>query len=189
MKLRQIAGFGPAIVLGVVVLLALWQLYVYDHARSARTSLARADRYCAGAAQQLGRHLGQYRTDAAGNGSRHGDGQRSWSADGDSARYLAVDAPRRLPAAGDFADHPADRACPVVPDLDGLRGLEPKVIFVILYCFFPIAVACADGLASDGAGDAGNLLRSMRASRWQILWLVRLPGAMPAFFSGLRIAA
>jgi ABC-type nitrate/sulfonate/bicarbonate transport system permease component len=29
----------------------------------------------------------------------------------------------------------------------------------------------------------------MRASRWQTLWLVRLPGAMPAFFSGLRIAA
>ena len=29
----------------------------------------------------------------------------------------------------------------------------------------------------------------MRASRWQILWLVRLPGAMPSFFSGLRIAA
>ncbi len=33
-----------------------------------------------------------------------------------------------------------------------------------------------------------NLLHSMRASRWQILTLVRLPGAMPAFFSGLRIA-
>jgi ABC-type nitrate/sulfonate/bicarbonate transport system permease component len=29
----------------------------------------------------------------------------------------------------------------------------------------------------------------MRATRWQMLHLVRLPGAMPAFFSGLRIAA
>jgi ABC-type nitrate/sulfonate/bicarbonate transport system permease component len=65
-------------------------------------------------------------------------------------------------------------------------GLEPKVIFVVLYCFFPIAVACADGLAS-AEPEMLNLLRSMRASRWQILWLVRLPGAMPAFFSGLRI--
>jgi ABC-type nitrate/sulfonate/bicarbonate transport system permease component len=66
-------------------------------------------------------------------------------------------------------------------------GLEPKVIVVILYCFFPIAVACADGLSS-AEPEMLNLLRSMRATRWQTLWLVRLPGAMPAFFSGLRIA-
>ena len=66
--------------------------------------------------------------------------------------------------------------------------IRPKIIVVTLYCFFPIAVACADGLAS-AEPDMINLLRSMRASRWQILWLVRLPGAMPAFFSGLRIAA
>ncbi len=67
-------------------------------------------------------------------------------------------------------------------------GLEPKIIMVMLYCFFPIAVACTDGLAG-AEPELLNLLRSMRASRWQILWLVRLPGAMPAFFSGLRIAA
>ncbi len=66
--------------------------------------------------------------------------------------------------------------------------LGPKVIVVTLYCFFPIAVACADGLASADP-ELIKLLRSMRASRWQMLWLVRLPGAMPAFFSGLRIAA
>jgi len=66
--------------------------------------------------------------------------------------------------------------------------LGPKVIVVTLYCFFPIAVACADGLASADP-ELMKLLRSMRASRWQALWLVRLPGAMPSFFSGLRIAA
>ncbi len=66
--------------------------------------------------------------------------------------------------------------------------LGPKVIIVTLYCFFPIAVACADGLLSSDP-DLMRLLLSMRASRWQMLWLVRLPGAMPAFFSGLRIAA
>jgi ABC-type nitrate/sulfonate/bicarbonate transport system permease component len=66
--------------------------------------------------------------------------------------------------------------------------LGPKVIIVTLYCFFPIAVACADGLLSSDP-DLLRLMLSMRASRWQILWLVRLPGAMPAFFSGLRIAA
>ncbi|HEX7735509.1 MAG TPA: ABC transporter permease [Ktedonobacteraceae bacterium] len=66
--------------------------------------------------------------------------------------------------------------------------IAPKIIVVMLYCFFPIAVATADGLAS-AEPDLLKLLKSMGASRWQILWLVRLPGALPAFFSGLRIAA
>jgi ABC-type nitrate/sulfonate/bicarbonate transport system permease component len=66
--------------------------------------------------------------------------------------------------------------------------IGPKVLVVALYCFFPIAVACADGLAG-AEPELIKLLHSMRASRWQILWLVRLPGSMPSFFSGLRIAA
>jgi len=66
--------------------------------------------------------------------------------------------------------------------------IRSKLIVVIIYCFFPIAVACADGLASVEP-ELINLLRSMRATRWQILWMVRLPAAMPSFFSGLRIAA
>ncbi|HEV2583623.1 MAG TPA: ABC transporter permease [Ktedonobacteraceae bacterium] len=66
--------------------------------------------------------------------------------------------------------------------------ISSKLIVVVLYCFFPIAVACADGLASVEP-EMIRLMRSMKASRWQILWMVRLPAAMPAFFSGLRIAA
>jgi ABC-type nitrate/sulfonate/bicarbonate transport system permease component len=66
--------------------------------------------------------------------------------------------------------------------------IRPKLIVVTLYCFFPIAVATIDGLAS-AEPELMKLLRSMRATRWQMLHLVRLPGAMPAFFSGLRIAA
>lgn len=66
--------------------------------------------------------------------------------------------------------------------------IRSKLIVVIIYCFFPVAVAVADGLASVEP-ELINLLRSMRATRWQILWMVRLPAAMPSFFSGLRIAA
>jgi ABC-type nitrate/sulfonate/bicarbonate transport system permease component len=66
-------------------------------------------------------------------------------------------------------------------------GLLPKVLIVILVCFFPLAVSTADGLASADP-DLVALLQSMGASRGQIWRMVRLPAAMPSFFSGLRIA-
>lgn len=66
--------------------------------------------------------------------------------------------------------------------------LLPKVIVVVLYCFFPIAIAVTDALHAVDQ-NAVDLLKSMRASQWQILYFVRLPSALPAFFSGLRISA
>jgi ABC-type nitrate/sulfonate/bicarbonate transport system permease component len=64
----------------------------------------------------------------------------------------------------------------------------PKVIVVILFCFFPIAVATIDGLNATDP-DLVALLRAMGASRLQIWRIVRFPAALPSFFSGLRIAA
>jgi ABC-type nitrate/sulfonate/bicarbonate transport system permease component len=66
-------------------------------------------------------------------------------------------------------------------------GLMPKVIIVVLVCFFPMAVSTADGLASTDP-DLVALLRAMGASRRQIWRIVRLPSALPSFFSGLRVA-
>lgn len=66
-------------------------------------------------------------------------------------------------------------------------GLLPKVIIVVLVCFFPMAVSTADGLASSDP-DHVALLKAMGATRGQIWRLVRLPSALPSFFSGLRIA-
>ncbi len=66
-------------------------------------------------------------------------------------------------------------------------GLLPKVIIVVLVCFFPLAVNTADGLASADP-DLVALLRSMGARREQIWRMVRLPAALPSFFSGLRVA-
>jgi ABC-type nitrate/sulfonate/bicarbonate transport system permease component len=66
-------------------------------------------------------------------------------------------------------------------------GMLPKVIVVALVCFFPITVNTAAGLQSADP-DLIALLRAMGASRRQIFFKVRLPGALPAFFSGLRIA-
>ncbi len=66
-------------------------------------------------------------------------------------------------------------------------GLLPKVIIVVLVCFFPLAVNTADGLASADP-DLIALLRAMGARRSEIWRMVRLPSALPSFFSGLRVA-
>ncbi|RIK36837.1 MAG: nitrate ABC transporter permease, partial [Chloroflexi bacterium] len=67
-------------------------------------------------------------------------------------------------------------------------GMTPKVIVVVLTCFFPIVINLVDGLRAVDV-DAVNLLRSMGARRAQILRIVRVPSAVPYLFSGLRIAA
>jgi ABC-type nitrate/sulfonate/bicarbonate transport system permease component len=66
-------------------------------------------------------------------------------------------------------------------------GLMPKILVVILVTFFPITVALSDGFKS-AESEAMDLLGSMGANRWKVFRYVRWPNAMPAFFSGLRIA-
>ena len=66
-------------------------------------------------------------------------------------------------------------------------GLLPKVLVVGLICFFPIVVSTADGLRSTDPELIG-LLRTMGATRATIFSKVRLPGALPAIYSGVRIA-
>jgi ABC-type nitrate/sulfonate/bicarbonate transport system permease component len=66
-------------------------------------------------------------------------------------------------------------------------GLTPKIITIVLICFFPMAVATTDGLASSDP-DQVALLKVMGASRWQTWRMVRLPSALPSFFSGLKLA-
>jgi ABC-type nitrate/sulfonate/bicarbonate transport system permease component len=66
-------------------------------------------------------------------------------------------------------------------------GLAPKIWLVALFSFFPIVVGTVQGLASADR-QAVDLLRTMGASRLQLLLRVRLPGALPQFFTGLKIA-
>lgn len=66
-------------------------------------------------------------------------------------------------------------------------GMLPKVLIVILVTFFPIVVALLDGFASTDE-ESTRLLRTMGASRRQIFLKLRLPTALPFFFTGLRIA-
>lgn len=66
-------------------------------------------------------------------------------------------------------------------------GPLPKIALVALFTFFAVAVGIAQGLASADT-DAMNLLRTMGASRLQLLVRVRLPTAIPQFFTGLKVA-
>ena len=67
-------------------------------------------------------------------------------------------------------------------------GLAPKVLLVALVCFFPITINLYDGLRAADP-DARRLLRSLQATRWQSLRLVEAPAALPAAFTGLKVAA
>jgi len=66
-------------------------------------------------------------------------------------------------------------------------GLTPTILIVVLFCFFPLAVSTADGLTSSDP-ELISLLRVMGANKKQIWRMVRLPSALPSFFSGLRMA-
>lgn len=66
-------------------------------------------------------------------------------------------------------------------------GILPKVLIVGLVCFFPIVVSGADGFRSTDP-ELVKLFRTFGASQWQIFRMVRLPGALPSLFSGIRIA-
>jgi len=67
-------------------------------------------------------------------------------------------------------------------------GTLPKVLVVILVCFFPILISLMEGM-DDVDPDQIQLFRSMGANRLAIYKMVKLPASMPAFFSGLRISA
>lgn len=67
-------------------------------------------------------------------------------------------------------------------------GTLPKVVVVTLVCFFPITVSLVEGLESVEP-EMIKLLLAMGASPWHIFKAVKFPGAMPAFFSGLKISA
>jgi len=67
-------------------------------------------------------------------------------------------------------------------------GIEPKLIVVAVVCFFPIVVNAVDGLRSADP-ELVRMMRTLHGGRLAIFRRVELPGALPAIFSGARIAA
>lgn len=67
-------------------------------------------------------------------------------------------------------------------------GITPKILTVVLMCFFPIAVSFTDGMSQLNPGYV-NLVRSYGARGFLVYRLVKIPAAVPALLSGLKVAA
>lgn len=66
-------------------------------------------------------------------------------------------------------------------------GPAPKVLTVVLMCFFPVAVSFSDGLSRVDE-EYVHLVRSFGAGKWDAYRLVKIPAALPALLSGLKVA-
>ncbi|MFD2924966.1 ABC transporter permease [Halobacillus naozhouensis] len=67
-------------------------------------------------------------------------------------------------------------------------GWLPKVIVIVLVCFFPIAVATMDGLRQTNQ-ELIHYMKMAGASKGQIFRKLQWPHAIPSMFSGLKISA
>ena len=67
-------------------------------------------------------------------------------------------------------------------------GVPGIITITWLISFFPVVANTTQGLISADLNHVA-LFRMGNASRWQELFLLRLPGAMPFYLTGLRIAA
>lgn len=67
-------------------------------------------------------------------------------------------------------------------------SMAPKITLVVITTFFPITVSLLDGYKSADE-DAINLIRSMGGTKFQVFRRIKLPTAIPHFFSGLKVSA
>jgi NitT/TauT family transport system permease protein len=66
-------------------------------------------------------------------------------------------------------------------------GALPAITTAFLLCFFPIAVNVATGLATTEP-ELEDVLRSLGATRLDILWKVGIPRSLPYFFASLKVS-
>ncbi|GGL08674.1 nitrate ABC transporter permease [Streptomyces flaveus] len=65
-------------------------------------------------------------------------------------------------------------------------GPLPKLVIAGLICFFPILINTAAGLRSVSQ-QVLQVYQTMDAGRFELLWHVRIPNALPYVFAALRI--
>ena len=68
----------------------------------------------------------------------------------------------------------------------GFSGIAPKATIAMYLCFFPVTVAMVQGLRSPQVIET-EMMHTYAASKWQALWFLRLPAALPFLFPALRV--
>ncbi|HDD24409.1 MAG TPA: ABC transporter permease [Chloroflexi bacterium] len=67
-------------------------------------------------------------------------------------------------------------------------GTFSKVLVCALIVFFPILMNTMVGVRSVSR-DLRDLMRTLEANRWQMLWLLEVPASLPVLLSGLKMGA
>jgi len=67
-------------------------------------------------------------------------------------------------------------------------GIWPNIVIGTTIGFFPMVVNTAVGLAT-AEPEMLDLVRTLRASRWQVFMKIRFPNAVPYIFTGLKLNA
>ncbi len=66
-------------------------------------------------------------------------------------------------------------------------GLASKVLVCALITFFPTLISAIVGLRGVDR-DLRDLMRSLKASRWQTFRMLELPSSLPVIFGGLKLS-
>jgi len=66
-------------------------------------------------------------------------------------------------------------------------GTVPAILTAAIICIFPIVVNVATGIATVEP-ELEDVMKTLKASKLDILWNVSLPRAMPYFFASLKVA-
>jgi NitT/TauT family transport system permease protein len=67
-------------------------------------------------------------------------------------------------------------------------GILSKTLVCALIVFFPILVNTVVGVRGVEP-DLRDLMRTLEASRWQMIWMLEVPAALPTLLGGLKVGA
>ena len=104
-----------------------------------------------------------------------------------AARVRALDEVM-TPLAAAVAAIPIVALTPIFNTMFSSTSSTPRRLIVLIAVFFPVFVNTLRGLRQIDPVHA-ELMHSYAASPWTTTRVVRLPGALPFFFTGVRIAA